>query len=33
MLAKALELEAGEFVEEHKDQTGEDGRRLVVRNG
>jgi len=33
MLAKAMELEVTEFTEKHKDKTGEDGHRLVVRNG
>jgi len=33
MLAKAMELEVGEFIEKHKDKFGEDGHRLVVRNG
>jgi len=33
MLARAMELEVAEFVEKHKEKTGEDGYRLVVRNG
>ena len=33
MLAKAMELEVGEYIEKQKDRTGVDGRRLVVRNG
>ena len=33
MLARAMELEVAEFVEKHKDKLGEDGIRLVVRNG
>jgi len=33
MLARAMELEVAEFVEKHKEKTGEDGHRLVVRNG
>ena len=33
MLAKAMDLEVAEFVEKHKDKIGEDGLRLVVRNG
>ena len=33
MLAKAMELEVAEFIEKHKDKIGDDGRRLVVRNG
>ncbi|HEC61019.1 MAG TPA: hypothetical protein ENI27_02065 [bacterium] len=33
MLAKAMELEVTEFTEKHQDNTGKDGRRLVVRNG
>jgi len=33
MLARAMELEVVEFIEKHKDRTGVDGRRLVVRNG
>ena len=33
MLARAMELEVTEFVEKHKEKTGEDGHRLVVRNG
>ena len=33
MLAKAMDLEVGEFIEKHKDKTCADGRRLVVRNG
>jgi transposase-like protein len=28
-----MELEVAEFVEKHKEKTGEDGHRLVVRNG
>jgi len=33
MLARAMELEVAEFVEKNKEKTGEDGHRLVVRNG
>ncbi len=33
MLAAALEAEVAAYVEAHADQRGEDGRRLVVRNG
>jgi transposase-like protein len=33
MIATALEAEVGEYVERHAGERGEDGRRLVVRNG
>ena len=33
MIATALEAEVGEYVERFADDRGEDGRRLVVRNG
>ena len=33
MIAAALEAEVGEYVERFADERGEDGRRLVVRNG
>ena len=33
MLAKAMDLEVEEFIEKHREKTGGDGRRLVVRNG
>jgi transposase-like protein len=33
MIASALEAEVGEYVERFADERGEDGKRLVVRNG
>ncbi len=33
MIATALEAEVGEYVERFADERGEDGKRLVVRNG
>jgi transposase-like protein len=33
MIATALEAEVGEYVEHFADERGEDGKRLVVRNG
>ena len=33
MIAAALEAEVGEYVERHAGERGEDGKRLVVRNG
>ena len=33
MIAAALRAEADEYVERSSDETGEDGHRLVVRNG
>ena len=33
MLAAALELEVAEYIAQHAEQRGEDGLRLVVRNG
>jgi putative transposase len=33
MIATALEAEVGEYVERHAGERGEDGKRLVVRNG
>jgi len=33
MLAAALEAEVAEYIERHAHERGEDGRRLVVRNG
>ena len=33
MIAAALEAEVGEYVERFADERGEDGKRLVVRNG
>ena len=33
MIATALEAEVGEYVERFVDERGEDGKRLVVRNG
>lgn len=33
MIAKALVLEANEYIERHKDLVDENGRRLVVKNG
>ena len=33
MIAKALQLEASEYVERFKDEVDEAGRKLVVRNG
>jgi putative transposase len=33
MLKKALEAEVAQYVDEHRDEVDEDGRRLVVRNG
>jgi hypothetical protein len=33
MLASAIEAEVAAYIDEHKEHRGEDGRRLVVRNG
>jgi transposase-like protein len=33
MIATALEAEVGEYIERFADEVGEDGKRLVVRNG
>lgn len=33
MIAKALVLEANDYIQRHKELTDEEGRRLVVRNG
>lgn len=33
MIASALEVEVSEYVERFADERGEDGKRLVVRNG
>ena len=33
MLQAAIEAEVHEYVEQHRQSVGEDGRRLVVRNG
>ena len=33
MIARALELEVEEFVEQHRGELDESGRRIVVRNG